>query len=141
VGIVDRHAVALDNRYVHAVLRCVLAVALAGLVVPVALAGCKKGGGPASCDAVGARFLAIAEADLAKATDIERDERDAVRGLIAPLRDAMVKACRQDGWSVDARTCYVGAPDEARFRACEAKLTGEQRTLLEQSAARGVQPK
>lgn len=133
---VDRHAVALDNRGVHVVLRCVVfSVALAGLVA------CKKGGGNASCDAVGARFLAIAEADLAKATDIQRDERDAVHGLIAPLRDAMVKACRQDGWSADARACYVAAPDEARFRACESKLTGEQRALLEQSAARGVQPK
>lgn len=119
------------------VLRRVLLTALAGLT----LVGCKKGGGNASCDAVGARFLAIAEADLAKATDVSRDERDAVHGLIAPLRDAMVKACRQDGWSADARACYVAAPDEARFRACEAKLTGEQRALLEQSSARGIQPK
>ena len=122
-------------------LRSVVSLAFAGLVMSAALAGCKKGGGTTSCDAVGARFLAIAEADLAKATDIQRDERDAVHGLIAPLRDAMVKACRQDGWSVDARACYVAAPDEARFRACESKLTGEQRALLEQSAARGVQPK
>lgn len=110
------------------------------LLAVLVLAACKKGGGNDSCDAVGARFLAIAEADLAKATDVGRDERDAVRGLIAPLRDAMVKACRQDGWSADARACYVAAPDEARFRACEAKLTGEQRALLEQAAARGVQP-
>jgi hypothetical protein len=120
---------------VHVVLRCVL------FAVLLVVAACKKGGGDASCDAVGARFLAIAEADLAKATDVARDERDAVRGLIAPLRDAMVKACRQDGWSVDARACFAGAPDEARFRACDAKLTGEQRALLEQSSARGVQPK
>jgi len=122
---------------VPVVLRCVLLTALAALC----LGGCKKGGGNTSCDAVGARFLAIAEADLAKATDVSRDERDAVHGLIAPLRDAMVKACRQDGWSTDARACYVAAPDEARFRACEAKLTGEQRALLEQSSARGIQPK
>jgi hypothetical protein len=104
------------------------------------MAACKKGGGSASCDAVGARFLAIAEADLAKADKVPRDERDAVHGLVAPLRDAIVKACRRDGWSVDARSCYAEAPDEARFRACEAKLTGEQRALLEQSAAKGVQP-
>ena len=104
------------------------------------LGGCKKGGDN-SCDAVGARFLAIAEADLAKAEGVARDERDAVHGLVAPLRDAMVKACRQDGWSAEARACYAAAPDEARFRACEAKLTGEQRALLEQSAARGIQAK
>ncbi len=115
-------------------------LAFASLVV-VAVAGCKKGAGSSSCDAVGARFLAIAEADLAKQDKVSPAERDAVRGLVAPLRDAMVKACRQDGWSVDARACYVAAPDEARFRACEAKLSGEQRTLLEQSSARGIQPK
>lgn len=123
----------------HVVLRCVLSAALVSLTA-LALAGCKKGGGNASCDAVGARFLAIAEADLAKATDVARDEREAVHGLIAPLRDAMVKACRQDGWSADARACFGDAPDEARFRACEAKLSGEQRALLEQSSARGIQP-
>jgi hypothetical protein len=122
---------------VAVVLRCVLVAALAAPL----LAACKKGGGNAGCDAVGARFLAIAEADLAKATDVAKSERDAVHGLIAPLRDAMVKACKQDGWSADARACYVAAPDEARFRACEAKLSGEQRALLEQSAARGLQPK
>lgn len=123
-----------------AVLHRVVLAALTAASAAVGLAACKKGGDH-SCDAVGARFLAIAEADLAKADGVGRDEREAVRGLVAPLRDAMVKACRQDGWSVEARACYAAAPDEARFRACEAKLTGEQRALLEQSAARGIQPK
>ena len=113
----------------------VAAVALA------ALAGCAGKGGSNSCDAVGARFAAIAEADLANKPGVAREEREAVRGLIGPLRDAMVKACRQDGWSGDARACYVAASDQARFTACEAKLSGEQRALLEQSAARGIQPR
>ncbi len=120
----------------HATVRIAFVVLVAVLV-----AGCSKSSGATTCDAIGARFLAIAEADLAAEKGVGRDERDAVHGLLAPLRDAIVKACRQDGWSADARACYVAAPDEARFRACEAKLSGEQRALLEQSAAKGIQPR
>jgi hypothetical protein len=114
---------------------------LAAVVAVSMLAGCKKGGGNASCDAVGARFHAIAEADLAKDKGVGARERDAVHALLGPLRDALVKSCRDNGWSADARACMAAAADEGVFRACEAKLSGEQRALLEQSSAKGIQPK
>lgn len=103
--------------------------------------GCKKGGGNASCDAVGARFHAIADADLAADKGVDARERAAIRGLIGPMRDALVKSCRDNNWSPDARACMAAAADEGAFRACEVKLTGEQRAMLEQAAAKGIQAK
>jgi len=117
----------------------VVAVLVAALAASAA--GCKKSDATTSCDAVGARFLAIAEADLARDKGATKDEQTAVAGLVAPLRDALVKACRQDGWTVEARGCMAAASDEAQFRACEAKLTGTQRALLEQASAKGIQAK
>ena len=111
------------------------------VLLVLAAAGCKKSGARSSCDAVGARFLAIAEANLKAEKDVGERERDAVHGLIAPLRDAVVKSCRETGWSAEARACMATAADEHAFRGCEARLTGEQRALLEQSAAKGIQPK
>lgn len=107
----------------------------------LAITGCKKGGGDASCDAVGARFHAIADADLAADKGVDARERAAVRGLIGPMRDALVKSCRDNKWSADARACMATAADDAAFRACEVKLSGEQRALLEQAAAKGMQAK
>jgi hypothetical protein len=57
------------------------------------------------------------------------------------MRDAIVKSCRENGWSVEARGCMAAATDETVFVACESKLSGEQRALLTQAAAKGIQPK
>jgi hypothetical protein len=118
--------------------REVLAVVL--LAAAVAGAGCKKSGPGRSCDAVGARFVAIADADLARDKGVDAAERDAVHALIAPMRDAIVKSCREHGWSVEARRSMAAAADETAFVACEAQLSGEQRALLTQAAAKGIQP-
>jgi hypothetical protein len=131
--ILDRASRCADNRDVRA-----LAIVL---VLGAAAAGCKKSGAGASCDAVGIRFQTIAEADLKLDNGVDAQEREAVRALVAPMRDAMVKSCRENGWSADARACMAAADDEAKFRACEAKLSGEQRALLTQAAAKGIQPR
>lgn len=114
---------------------------VAAIVATSCLTGCKKGGGNVSCDAVGARFHAIAEADLAKEKDVSASERDRVHQLLGPLRDALVKSCRDNAWAAEARACMQAAADEGAFRACETRLTGEQRALLEQSSAKGIQPR
>jgi hypothetical protein len=130
----DSHGASVDNRRVRTV---------SIVVVIAALAGCKRQ--PASersCDQVGARFVAIARDGLVRqGSTMDPQLRDGVDGLVAPMRDSMVRACRQDGWSIAARACFADAASEAAFRACEASLTGEQRQLLEQSAAHGAQPR
>jgi hypothetical protein len=121
---------------VRARARVLTAVALAALAVTAA--GCKRGGA-ASCDAVGARFLALAHQDLDATADLDAASRRGLSGLLAPMRDSMVRACREDRWAVDARTCFIGATDVAALRACEATLTAPQRELLRAAAGKGIQ--
>ncbi len=113
------------------------------LVVLVALAGCKRQpAGERSCDQVGARFIAIAREDLSRqGSAMDPQLRDGVEGLVAPMRDSMVRACREDRWSVAARACFADAVSQLAFQGCEASLSGEQRQLLERAAARGAPAK
>ncbi len=100
-------------------------------------AGCKHHRG-ATCDAAGARFFALAQADLAASKELDAATRRGLDGLLAPMRDAMVRACREDGWSVEARACMVAAPDKTQLSACDAKLTEPQRELLRKAASDGL---
>ena len=114
------------------------------LVIAIGLAGsaaCKRQKDPASCDAVGTRFLGLARAELAADVELDDDRRRAVTGVLAPMRDSMVRACREDRWAAEARACFVGAADTAAFRACERQLSAEQRELLRSHALRGIQPR
>ena len=109
------------------------------LALTVAAGGCHRHRDPASCDKVGARVLALAHQDLDATKDLEPANRRGVEGLLAPMRDAMVRACREDGWAKDARACYVGAADVAALRACDAMLTEPQRELMRKAASKGIQ--
>ena len=109
------------------------------LAAALAVGACKGRGKGASCDAAGARFLALAHADLDATPDLDPAHRRGVLGLLAPMRDAMIRACREDGWSAEARACLVAAPDVATFRACDQKLTGPQRELMRKAASKGIQ--
>lgn len=102
-------------------------------------AGCKRGSrGGSTCDAVGARFLGLAQADLAATPDLDPAKRRGVTGLLAPMRDAMVRACREDGWSTEARACMIAAADVAGLRACDVHLTEPQRELRRKAASAGI---
>lgn len=109
-------------------------LALAAFVGLSSLAGCKHGKGGASCDAVGVRFLALAQADLAAAKELDGASRRGVAGMLAPMRDAMVRACREDGWSPEARACFIASADPTQFQACERTLSEPQRELLRKAA-------
>ena len=115
------------------------AVLLATLLVAALGVGCKHHRG-ATCDAAGGRFLELARADLAASQNLDPANRRALTGLLAPMRDAMVRACREDGWSVEARACMVTATDKTQFSACDAKLTEPQRELLRKAASDGSNP-
>ncbi|MEZ4403743.1 MAG: hypothetical protein R3B06_27210 [Kofleriaceae bacterium] len=108
-----------------------------GLVI--ALGACKRAPkGERSCAQVGARFYAIAHAQVDATADLSAGERTSVTGLLAPMRDAMVRACDGDHWSAAARACFADAADQAAFYACDAALSPEQRAILAKAAAGAI---
>jgi hypothetical protein len=110
-------------------------VALA-LALSVASAACGRGAtdGP-TCRQAGARFDQLERAQLATA-GLPEAERDRVAHLIAPMRDALIRACTEHAWTVAARTCFSDAGDRAGFYACESQLTPEQQARLAAAAAK-----
>jgi hypothetical protein len=87
----------------------------------------------APCDAVGAQFALVARAELDAAKDLAPDVKDGAQGLVAPMRDGMVRACKDGAWSADARDCFAGAKDEHAMKACYAQLSADQRASLDRS--------
>ncbi|MBK9033580.1 MAG: hypothetical protein IPL61_20340 [Myxococcales bacterium] len=107
------------------VLACVLAVA-----------ACKRPpAGERTCAQVGARFYAIAHAQVDQSQELTKGERAGVISMLAPMRDSMVRACTDDHWAALARACFTDAADQAAFYACEGQLSPEQRALLAKHAA------
>ena len=112
-----------------------------GVALALALAlaaGCHRAGdrGPgAPCDAVGAKFAIVARAELAAQKDLPADVAGGVDGLIAPMRDGMVRACKDDKWEAAPRDCFAGAADARGMKACYEQLTAAQRASLDLAAA------
>ena len=99
---------------------------------------CKRHSDPgpgAPCSAVGAKFAMVARADLAAEKDLSDDTRRQIDGLIAPMRDGMVRACEEERWAAPARDCFAAAADEPAMRTCYAQLTADQRAALDRAAA------
>jgi hypothetical protein len=108
------------------------------LVTALGAGGCKRHtdqGPGAPCDAVGAKFAMVARADLAADKSLADDVRAGVDGLIAPMRDGMVRACKDAAWAAPARDCFAAAGDERAMKACYAQLTADQRGALDRAAA------
>ena len=111
---------------------------VAAALLVAALGACTRHTDPgpgAPCDAVGAKFAMVARADLAAQKDLADDVRAGVDGLIAPMRDGMVRACKDGGWAAPARDCFAAAGDERAMKACYAALTADQRGALDRAAA------
>jgi hypothetical protein len=88
------------------------------------------------CGAVAARFLLIAENDLAGAGADDADRR-AVLDTLPAMRDALAGACTDSHWSAQVRRCLHAAADHTAFAACQRDLTDAQRRDLDR-AARGA---
>lgn len=117
--------------------RAAVALALALAVLSGSgLAGCRRGAsdGP-TCRQAGARFDQLERAQLAAAGLPER-ERSHLEHLVAPMRDAMIRACTEHTWTAAARACFADAVDRARFYACDSQLTPEQQARLAAAAAK-----
>lgn len=108
-------------------------------LLPLALAACGKGKqGGASCEDVGARFLALAHAQVdnaARAGDVEPDLETAVESHLPAMRDSMVRACKEDGWSKATRDCFAAASTDTTMTACYQAMPAEQRALLEKASS------
>ena len=110
------------------------AVALA--LALAALAGCRRGAsdGP-TCRQAGARFDQLERGQLANA-GLPADERTRLEHLVAPMRDAMIRACTEDKWAVPVRACFTDAADRTQFYTCDRQLTPEQQARLAAAAAK-----
>lgn len=112
---------------------------LAGALA-LAVTACNKGKAKdgASCDEVGARFLAVAKLQLdtaEKAGEVDARTRTRVENHVPAIRDAMVRACKENGWDGATRSCFAAADDDGKMKACYQAMSPEQRALLEKSAA------
>jgi hypothetical protein len=111
----------------------ILLVAVVVVALPLGSFGCGKrdaGKAGASCDAVGARFLAVARARLEARPDLDAALRTGIEDLLSPMRDGMVRGCREGGWTPAARDCFAGAADDAAMKACYQQLTPAQQQAL-----------
>ncbi|MEJ7603682.1 MAG: hypothetical protein WKG01_37690 [Kofleriaceae bacterium] len=117
-------------------------IRLLALAVIVA-AGCKGGSDGPPCGAVAASFNRIANADLARAgnaSKLDEPTRRAVLDQIPAMRDSLLHACTETGWTREARACLVAAPDHVAFQSCQAQLTEAQRAALDRSALGNTAP-
>lgn len=97
----------------------------------VLAAGCKRDPNAAPpCGAVGAKLLVIARAELDGAKGRDEATRRAVLDQLPAMRDALVYACTDTGWSEAVRRCLVDAVDHVAFEACQQQLTDAQRQDL-----------
>jgi hypothetical protein len=110
-------------------------IALVSALVCAGAVGCAKGKHDGtSCDAVGANFLALSDrqlADAEKTGGVDAKTRAAVETHVPAMRDSMVRACKESGWSAESRACFAAASDDAAMMSCYQTLAPEQQALLE----------
>lgn len=111
------------------------AAALAAALATAALAGaCQRSSDAAPpCGAVAARFMFLAEQDLAKAS-VDEPTRRAVLVQLPAMRDALATACTDTQWSERVRRCLHAAGDHVGFETCQQELTEAQRRALDRMA-------
>jgi hypothetical protein len=65
-----------------------------------------------------------------KARGSNAEVPEALLGVLGKLRTALTERCTQDQWSSEALACYKAVTSQPEVRACQAKLTQDQRTKL-----------
>jgi len=102
------------------------------LVALLAAAGCSKTGpdcGPPINKGMD-KMAAALKANPAAAANPQRME--AMMGVVDKLRTAMTQRCTEDKWPAEALPCFAEVSGQREVRACEDKLTPDQRTKLTQ---------
>jgi len=98
------------------------------LVALLVAAGCSKKGSDCSA-AVGRgidRYL-----DGAKQTAAGSPKGETTLKLADKLKAAMIQRCTDDKWQADVVMCFGNAATSADLKACQDKLTRDQRTKLD----------
>ncbi len=103
----------------HAGVRA-LATLLAGCLVASASA-CGQapttaGAKPATCHDAVSRTLGLGESALAA---LPAGQRQASAQALPPMRDAMMRRCRDEAWPLATRQCFVAAATPADVMACD----------------------
>jgi len=91
------------------------------------LAGCSKkggGGGEASCEAVGEKFIAISRAAVHEMKGEEKKDAESMLSLLPRLKNDLIGECKKDKWSEAARKCMLAANDNEGFKACSTHIDG-----------------
>lgn len=106
------------------------------IALALVLAACQRNPDAAPpCGTVAARFMYVAEQDLARAT-VDEPTLRAVRAQLPAMRDALATACADSQWSEQVRRCLHAAGDHVGFETCQQELSLVQRRALDR-AARG----
>jgi hypothetical protein len=105
------------------------------LIALLAAVGCggKKGAetadtGSECADAINKGMDGMAAAIKARGSNAEVPE--ALQSILGKLRTALTERCSQDKWSPEALACYKTVTSQPEVRACQSKLTVDQRTKL-----------
>ena len=96
----------------------------------LALAACRGNSATPACEAVGAKFVAIAKFELETAK-VDAGTRRNIGDQLPAMRDSLVNACKDSKWEPAVRTCLVNAIDHVAFENCQRDLTPVQRDRLE----------
>jgi hypothetical protein len=108
--------------------------ALLGALAALWLGGCRGQEGAPPCEAVGAKFVALARHDLDR-TALDEDTRRLVVYQLPAMRDSLVDACKDSRWEPQVRSCLLDAVDHATFEDCQRALTPAQRDRLERGTS------
>ncbi|HUH03069.1 MAG TPA: hypothetical protein VML75_13830 [Kofleriaceae bacterium] len=104
------------------------AIAVLGLTAATTVGGCgnEQSGenDGASCEALGAHFAELAQAEAAKLPDGDPEKKaaEAQLALIPKARAALITECREEKWSPELRACFVAARSADEFQAKCAAL-------------------
>ena len=97
------------------------------LVGLLAVAGCKKKGGGADCDAAINHSMELSKAEMSKMPGVDE-------AMMGKMKDVGIQHCKDDKWSADATKCMVDAKTMADAQACYGKLTQDQRDKMNKAA-------
>ena len=98
------------------------------LVLMLAAAGCAKKAG-SECDAPINKGMDNLTQTL-KARGSDSPMMGAMMGVIDKMRTTFLQRCHEDKWAPEAATCFGTVSSQPEVKACEGKLTEEQRTKL-----------
>lgn len=93
--------------------------AIAVFVVLASACG-KRGeaGDPNSCESIGAHYLAVVQAEIAKAEGDDKKNAKAMQSLLPKMKTQMVADCTKNKWPEKTRKCLASAKSASAGKTC-----------------------